>query len=326
VEIDESTAATIELSLHLASEGPEVTVETEFPASGLQITTYATGSLSPNQITNGPDDNLWFSAYDPSLSAYVAGKVTTGGSVTTYPLAASTYINNIDPGTDRLWTTAGNKVGRLSLSGVFAYVYYGATTDYYYGSALGPDGNQWLPNFNGGNVLMLTPGGSATQYPLVTSNAGPADIVVGPDGKLWVSEYLVNKIARITTGGVVAEFTIPTPNFYPLNMVAGPDGNVWFSGDSTLGVGRITSGGTIKVFPVPVGVYPGQLVVGADGNFWAPNWGAPGFVRVTTSGQVTVFNLEPGNYVNDIAAGSDGNIWFTAYPNAISKFNPSNAN
>ena len=66
---------------------------------------------------------------------------------------------------------------------------------------------------------MLTPAGVLTEFP-VTTNSGPADVVVGNDGELWFSEGTSGKIGRMVieasgskiVGDLDGEFATPTTN------------------------------------------------------------------------------------------------------------------
>src|SRR5690242_13417795 len=82
------------------------------------------------------------------------------------------------------------------------------------GMALGPDGNLWLCERVASKIGRITPSGTVTEFPTITSAAGPTDITAGPDGAMWFTEQNSggNRIGRITTGGTVVESEFPLPN------------------------------------------------------------------------------------------------------------------
>ena len=70
--------------------------------------------------------------------------------------------------------------------------------------------------------------GTISEFPVPTSNAGPAGITVGPDGALWFGEFSARQIGKITTTGTISEFPLPPPSQLvagdPISITTGPDG------------------------------------------------------------------------------------------------------
>src|SRR5947209_2118612 len=78
-----------------------------------------TADSGPIGIANGPDGNVWFTAFN----ANTVGKMTPTGVVTQYAVpTARSNVDQIVAGPDgNLWFTeaAGNKVGKVTTGGAF---------------------------------------------------------------------------------------------------------------------------------------------------------------------------------------------------------------
>lgn len=109
-------------------------------------------SSQASNITAGPDGALWFTVGEGNL----IGRITTGGSLTEYPLSF---------GAPFVITT-------------------------------GPDGALWFTNLTGNNISQITTGGSITEYPLPMASSSPFGITTGPDSALWFTESGGNRIGR----------------------------------------------------------------------------------------------------------------------------------
>ena len=151
---------------------------------------------NPEGITVGPDGNIWFVGYGTS----VVGKITPGGSITTYSLSA------------------GSRPVRITT---------------------GSDGNLWVTESVGDRIARITPGGAITEFAVPTASALPWGITAGPDGNLWFTENGSGKIGRITTSGVITEYSLGSCcGQRPFDIVADDsDGNLWFTESGTSDVG-----------------------------------------------------------------------------------------
>jgi streptogramin lyase len=163
---------------------------TEFPSSLVGC---------PGSFVAGRDGNLWFTEGKNTI-----GKITTGGSLTTY------HVPN----------------------GPMGYPYPN-------GIALGPDGNLWFTESGGNKIGKITTNGTITEYPIPTANAGPYAIAAGRDGNLWFTEYSSNHIGKISTNGAITEYPIPTANAEPMGIAVGLNGNLWFTEYSGNKIGKI---------------------------------------------------------------------------------------
>ncbi|HUO74393.1 MAG TPA: hypothetical protein VMU39_26710 [Solirubrobacteraceae bacterium] len=188
---------------------------------------------TPNQITTGPDGNLWY---------------TTDHDVCTVtPSLAS--------------PTAGNPNCRFLLNGASV----GGE-----GIAAGPGGTVWLTERVSNTIYEVTSPSTFdhTEYPL-PHGGNPYGITIGPDGALWFTEISGNRIGRITTSGVITEYDLPNPGSDPYGITQGPDGALWFTERAGNRIGRITTSGQITEFPIPTpGSGPHGIVTGPDGALW----------------------------------------------------------
>ncbi len=317
-----------------------------------------TSMAIPGSITAGPDGNLWFtetingqaSPGGQIVQIGKIGRITPTGTVTEFPLPASTTIpGSITAGPDdNLWFTEmvsgpagpGGKIGRITPTGSvteFPLPTSLATLD---SITAGPDGNLWFTEFvgvsviPGGKVGRITPTGSVTEFPLPTSTATHGSITAGPDGNLWFTETDPRgagpnvTIGRITPTGTVTEFPLPASTTGLGSITAGPDGNLWFTemvsgpaspGGQIVQIGRITPTGTVTEFPLPASTtIPGSITAGPDGNLWFTEMAGPGGTigRITPTGIISEFAL-PGqsSTPSSITRGPDGTLWCTVIIN-----------
>jgi streptogramin lyase len=244
--------------------------------SGVTGFSIPTVNGDPYGVAAGPDGNLWFTE--------------TGG----------------EPG--------GNKIGRITPSGViteFSIPTIGCSP---IGLTAGPDGNLWFTEVTGNKIGRITPAGVITEFSIPTINSRPWDIAAGPDGNLWFAESSGNKIGRITPAGVITEFAIPTVKSGTYSVTAGPDGNLWFT-EQVGKIGRITPDGVITEYTIPtIDSTPVYITAGPDGNLWfTENFGNK-IGKITPAGVITEYALPAANSEPyGITAGPDGNLWFTEF-------------
>jgi streptogramin lyase len=214
-----------------------------------------------------------------------------------------------------IWFTeqTGNKIGRVTLDGVFTEYTIPTTvppdpvqnptgssrpTDL----AVGPDGALWFGELFGNKIGRITVDGAITEYPLPTPNSQPGGIIAGPDGNLWITENGTNRIGRMTPAGVITEFTIsttipvtadnPSGSSLPRFIRNGPDGNLWFTEFGANKVARITPAGVITEYPVPTTVTPSPAIK------------LVGIPPKPTS------NVLGSSQPRGLVTGPDGDLWF----------------
>jgi len=315
-------AATITILGSLVSATPLGTV-IEFALSA---------TSSPFRIAAGPDGNLWYT----NQGTRAIGRITTGGTVTEFSVAANggnagSVPRQIRVGADgNMWfTDVGTipAIGRITMSGAITEFSLPA------GSvptalAVGTDRNLWFTDksVTAPAIGRVTPSGAITEFGIAANGGNPGSlpngITPGPDGNLWFTDQGATKaIGRITTNGAITEFSagLNTPSL-PAAITPGPDGNIWFSDQATAAtpkaIGRITTDGQITEFSASLSSnsLPGEITPGADGNLWFTDQGttpkALGRISPAT-GTATIFLLSTGSIPNGLRTGSDGNLWFT---------------
>lgn len=221
-----------------------------------------------------------------------------------------------------VWFTEepGNKIGRITSSGIIDEFPIPTAGAWPYGITAGPDGNLWFTerlvqgNVGQGKIGRITPAGAITEFPIPALESVPEGITAGPDGNLWFVDEEANNVGRITTSGAITEFPVPTQaSTGPVGITAGPDGNLWFTEGAGNKIGRITPSGTITEFSIPAAdSYPLSITAGPDGNLWFTESSGGKIGRITTDGVVTEFL--GGLYIpKGITVGPDNNLWFLEY-------------
>jgi streptogramin lyase len=267
----------------------------------------------PQDLTSGPDGNLWFTELTNKI-----GRVTPAGVVTEFP--ASGGPAGIVAGPDgALWFTEanGSKIGRITVDGTITNEFPLPAGSNPYAIAAGSDGALWYTAPGTNKIGRITTAGGLTDFTIPTANGTPHGIAAGPDGNLWFAEYGKNKIGRITTAGAFTEFTIPTAGAFPEGIAVGPDGNLWFSENTVSQIGRITTAGTITEFPLPEPGRVFNLAGGPDGNVWFVEFDNNRISMITPAGAITrdlIPTSDCGAY--GIGLGADGKLWFTEFKTA----------
>ena len=254
-----------------------------------------------------------------SLTAIAPSAQAAEGDITEFAVpTAGSVPDGITAAPDgNLWFAErlGNKIGRVTPTGLFTEFPVPTANSEPLALVVGPDGNLWFTEFKGNKIGRITLSGAISEFAIPTIDARPHGITVGPDGYLWFTELNADKIARITLTGDVAEYPIPTSKSWPSIITSGPDGNLWFGEWKGNKIGRITMSGVVTEFPTPSpGSQPHGITVGPDGNLWFTEFGSSGMARITTAGVITEFPTPTANSKPAfVAAGADGNLWFTEY-------------
>ncbi|HTX37548.1 MAG TPA: DUF4214 domain-containing protein [Bryobacteraceae bacterium] len=238
--------------------------------------------------------------------------------ISEYPIPTSGAIpHGITSGPDgALWFAeeSGNKIGRITTTGVeseFVVPTSGAAVE---DITTGPDGAIWFGETGAGKIGRITTAGTITESPVPTPGLAPFGIVTGPDGNLWFVEAAqtgVSKIGRMSTSGNSVDFPIPTSGAAATQIAVGPDGALWFTEAMGNNIGRITTAGTITEFPTAAGSNPWNIVAGPDGALWFTETGTAKIGRITLAGTITEFPVPSGNSPLNLGIGPDDAIWFT---------------
>ncbi|KWT92182.1 virginiamycin B lyase family protein [Candidatus Magnetominusculus xianensis] len=233
------------------------------------------------------------------------------------PLTSSSTPIGITKGPDgNVWFVEyyGNKVGKITPSGVITEYTLPMANSTPMGITTGPDGNLWFTENDGNNIGKITTAGVITEYPLPSKFHRATSITSGPDGNLWFTAPGLGKIGKITTAGVVTVYSLPVSTSWPNDITTGPDGNLWFTERQNSKIGKITTAGVITEYAIPATLaYPNGITVGADNNLWFADYQNNAIWKLTTSGVFTKYSLPNAGYLSmpqGIALGPDGNLWF----------------
>jgi streptogramin lyase len=297
------------------------------------ITTFSAGlspGTEPEQITAGPDGNLWFTTDQDSAKR--VGRITPNGQVTEFALPnqddLSSNPSGITAGPDgNVWFARYDRVGRITPAGAITEFSAGISPGSgVHGITTGPDGNLWFTELLERRVGRITTSGDASEFPIIGRRPS-GEITAGPDGSVWfaaddpppVSRYL---LIRIDPTGTMTRFPMRLQG-NPASIVVGPDGNLWLAEQSFGHVARVTPSGVVSRFSVGSSSSSlSGIAVGSDGNLWVADESRR-VVRMTPSGRVTVFSTGGGFQPWDIASGPDGNLWLTdAVNGAIGRISP----
>jgi virginiamycin B lyase len=166
------------------------------------ITEYSTQDQFHNapqmrSLTVGSDGAIW----GVSDSRNELDRVTTGGTVTRYPLTTFSGAYDVTNGPDgALWLTSytSGNIGRFDVTSDLLTNSF-PTDEANQNSQIttGPDGALWFTETTAGKIGRLTTAGAATSY-LVPGRVSPYGITLGSDGALWFTEYGGNNVGRAT--------------------------------------------------------------------------------------------------------------------------------
>ena len=292
----------------VAEPTPTPTTQSKQPTGTITEFPSPSGASSFNQITAGPDGNLWFT------EGSAIGRITPGGQITEFPVPTSQGVPwGITKGPDgNLWFTEsfGNKIGSITPTGQVQEFPLPGGGNEPAGITTGPDGSLWFIVNGFNRIGRITTDGQVSEFP--TQGAGLDMITAGPDGALWFTPGISSQIGRITTDGTVTLFPLSSVYDTPIGITTGPDGNLWFTEYRANKIGRITTGGQIDEFSIPTpGTQPYEITTGPDGNLWFTQRGSNQIGSMTPDGQFTEFSIPtPNSQPSGITAGPDGNIWF----------------
>lgn len=266
----------------------------------------------PNQITVGPDGNLWFT--EDSL----IGRITLAGDVTEFALPEGVEgTNDIVAGPDgALWFTLWHRsaLGRMTVDGVFSEFPMPGDFGPAAGIARGPDGLLWFTSRAGWRVGRLNLDGTLTAFPVVEGNYFGA-ITAGPDGNLWFLNDWGSRVVRMTPEGIATQFPTPTWGATRLrDIAAGSDGRLWYTDYLDNIVGRVTVSGEFDEYRLksdPLAGLPVGLTQASDGSMC---WAEANRDRIGCLGPsdlIIHLNLPAGSGPAYLTTGPDGNLWIT---------------
>ena len=311
-------------------------------SAGGAATLTLSGGTTGGQATITIGDGSVSGSLTVNVTATSAGIAVPSQPIITEFSGLSAAPNDIVSGPDGdLWftETLGNKIGRMTTSGVLVGEY--PVTYPPYRITTGPDGSGktavWFTEVGPAHASKIgrlsVPSDPAvvptrTEVDIATANAHAVGIESGPDGNIWFAEEDANKIGKLVPAtGVITEYVVVGSS--PRDIVTGPDGALWFTEFKYLvnpnirKIGRITTAGAISEMSidpknVPTAMQPASIALGADGNLWFSEYdpnsgnGPVDIGKMTPSGAVTLYTsgLTQGSSPDGLKLLRDGNIWF----------------
>jgi RHS repeat-associated protein len=261
----------------------------------------------PEEITLGPDGNLWY-----TLESGVVGKITPSGAITEYPLGSEKAAFGITTGLDGHlwvgeynWKTNSGAILKMTSSGevIGEYPIAGAAESI----AQGPNGNIWFGNGRTHKIGQITTSGAiAGEY--TPAEGWGFKVASGPDGNVWYTNTNASKIGKVTPKGAVTEYALPALSG-PNGITTGPDGNLWYANYESNRVGKISSLGEKTEYTLS-GTAPWGIVTGPDGNLWSTISASSTIAKITTTGTITIYRLPENSNPRSIAAGPEGDLWY----------------
>jgi streptogramin lyase len=276
-------------------------VDGVFPVTGLEI---------DNQITQGPDGNIWVTVDDGAGND--VARITPTGEVTKFNLDDVDAPVGITGLGNDLWVTAINTVARFAPGSTDAT----ATTINEIGSprhiTVGPDGNLWTVSDN--NVIKIPPGAPNTSTPFTTLITGARQVVAAPDNTLWATGG--TQVINFTTGGTHVAGSPYEVGGGPQGIAAGPGAQIAYGNPGTdpQTIGRITPPGPPELTnlgPLDAGF---GMTFGNDGAYWFGQYNGNNLGRLTPDGAYTTLEgipAVPNRGPRQITKGPDDTLWVT---------------
>lgn len=283
------------------------------------------GPRSATDVTLGPDGNVWFLATSETGADDVVGRVTSGGTIDTFPIGGSGDGQLIAGPDGRLWI-ASDALYKVQPAGTVVRMSRPGRGSY---RALvqGPRDHLWLLMFR--KLKELDARGRVLRtFPLPhTAN----DVALGPDGNLWVT-WTFGGVDRVTPSGAVTTFAAPAAPTSPQNLqgiAPGPDGKLWMASyfvsslpTNLAQVCKVSTRGRYRCFSAPNGVH--LVAVGPDGGVYVD--GAtrfdlnpdridpPVLRRYSVDGSFDEFVDASLHDLRALTGGPDDDVWFAQEP------------
>jgi streptogramin lyase len=273
------------------------------------------GVTTNNQITQGPDGNMWVTIDNDGANNDVARINSQTGQVTKFNLDdvdSPAGITRLGP---NLWVTATNEVARFAPGSTdatdFAINLIGSKRNI----TVGPDGNLWTVSDNG--AIEIPPGDptSAANHTVLTQGR---QIVAGTNNTLWATGG--TQVAHFTTAGAQSAGSPYELGGGPQAIAAGPGGQVAFGNpvNSPQQIGRITPPGAPQLTNLGSLDAGFGIAFGNDGAYWITQANGNNLRRFTPQGQSTFlggFPAAPTRGPRQIAKGPNNTLWVTLIPN-----------
>jgi len=257
-----------------------------------------------NEITKGPDGNIWVTLDQTNDLA----RIKPNGKVKEFnPVNVTNPVGIASGPGGTLWVTQANGVAVFDPEDPDAAEKF-TINDIVDPRPIvrGPDGNMWT--ISGENVIRIPVADPEAADSFQVLVAG-RDIDRGKDGNLWAADF-GGQVVRVTTAGAATAF--PTGNGSGLQAIAaGPKGQVAYA-DPTSNpqkVGRVTEG---KVKKTTAPGDPFGVAFAADKAYWIPRFAAGDLLRLTSDGDTSnPVGLGKNAGPRRITTGPRGTIWVT---------------
>lgn len=292
-----SLVAALGASLTLAAPALAVpTVNGEFDIPG--------GVGPNNEITAGPDGNMWVTRQDENGVA----RITPAGAVTPFDIANTAAGIAVGPD-GNLWVTTAIGVTKIppgdpaadeafNLGGGFA------------GITAGPDGNMWA--VSGDDLVRFStadPVGSAD--PTNIPGMDGKGMATGSDGLIWIADG-TGRVHSATAADT------PTVTTYTVgagvqDVAAGLNAQVGYAAAGDHEVGLLTPPGPPQRIALETSD-PFGIAFGADGAYWVARSSKDDLLRLTPDGQtstLTGFSISGNVGPRKVAAGPNNTLWVT---------------
>ena len=232
-----------------------------------------------------------------------------------------------DDGSIWFAATAGDRILRITASGMLREFPLPAEDCRPDGTCIAPDGAVWFYEGNGLSVDRLKPDGGLVRFAVPASGprrepCQPSSIAVGPDGTVWFAEHPDHWLGTIRPDGAMSEVPVPAGHGAPCTLCGHPDGSLWFADCGGSRIGRIDPGGAVTSFRRPAhdtGQVSAMTDCGGGVAYVDIDRGIAG--RVTETGTFTEWDHPCLQGATDIRPGPRGSLWVaTADANAVLGF------
>jgi streptogramin lyase len=269
-----------------------------------------------NQITQGPDGNIWVTIDNDGANNDVARINSQTGQVTKFNLDDVDSPAGITRLGNNLWVTATNEVGRFAPGSTDATEFAVAEIGSKRHITVGPDGNLWTVSDNG--AIRMDPANPAlnkTQFNVLTQGR---QIVAGTNNTLWATS--ATEVVHITTAGAQVTGSPYTLGTAAQGIAAGPGNQVAFGnpGNDPQRIGRITPPGSPQFTNMGALDAGFGVAFANDGAYWITQANPNNLRRLTPQGQSTFlggFPAAPTRGPRQITEGPNNTLWVTLVPN-----------
>jgi virginiamycin B lyase len=207
-------------------------------------------------IATGSDGALWFASAAPK-----AGRMTTAGVFSWFPLSSSPIWVAAGPDGNLWYTEVNGRIARVSTAGAVTEFPAPPSGNLPAEITAGPDGAMWFSE-DAQLIGRITTSGLYSEFPLDHPSSN-ACLAAGPDGKVWIAEQ--GYLAAVSSSGVMKDH--PAPAVSGSGCLATKGAFMWFT--TSNGIGRMAAGGTFTTFASPSGAASSALCLGPDGHIWS---------------------------------------------------------